>query len=74
MPALVKCQETKTYVSKDGRLITVPASPSKADVSGKMASNGTCLKVKTIIYYENYFRDGWVGQGNDPIARYVLVL
>ena len=50
-------------------MITNPPSPPQPDVSGMMASNGTCLKVGTIIYYENYFRDGWVGQGNDPIAR-----
>ena len=62
-----------SYVSKDGELITIPASLPNPDVSTMMASNGTCLKVKTIVYYENYFRDGWVGQGNDPIARYVLV-
>ena len=73
MPALVKCQETNSYVSEDGELITDPPSLPQPDVSSMMASNGTCLKVKTIVYYENYFRDGWVGQGNDPIARYVLV-
>ena len=72
MPALVKCQEMNSYVSEDGELITIPASLPKPDVSAMMASNGTCLKVKTIVYYENYFRDGWVGQGNDPIARYVF--
>ena len=71
---MVKCQETNSYVSEDGELITDPPSLPQPDVSGMMASNGTCLKVGTIIYYENYFRDGWVGQGNDPIARYVLVL
>ena len=69
MPALVKCQETNSYVSEDGELITIPASPPKPDATGMMTSEDTCLKVKTIIYYENYFRDGWVGQGNDPITR-----
>ena len=69
VPALVKCQETNSYVSEDGELITDPPSLPQPDVSGMMASNGTCLKVGTIIYYENYFRDGWVGQGNDPITR-----
>ena len=73
MPALVKCQEMNSYVSEDGELITIPASLPKPDVSAMTASNGICLKVKTIVYYENYFRDGWVGQGNDPIARYVFV-
>ena len=73
MPALVKCQEMNSYVSEDGELITIPAFLPKPDVSTMMASNDTCLKVKTIVYYENYFRDGWVGQGNDPIARYVSV-
>ena len=68
IPAFVKCQETTSYVSEDGELITNPPLP-QPDVSGMMASNGTCLKVKTIVYYENYFRDGWVGQGNDPITR-----
>ena len=62
-----------SYVSENGELITIPASLPKPDFSTMMASNDTCLKVKTIVYYENYFRDGWVGQGNDPIARYVLV-
>ena len=70
---MVKCQEMNSYVSEDDELITIPASLPKPDVSAMMASNGTCLKVKTIVYYENYFRDGWVGQGNDPIARYVFV-
>ena len=69
MPALVKCQEMNSYVSEDGELITIPASLPKPDVSAMMATNGTCLKVKTIVYYENYFRDGVVGQGNDPSAR-----
>ena len=69
MPDLVKCQETNWYVTEDGELITIPASLPKPDASGMMTSDDTCLKVKTIIYYENYFRDGWVGQGNDPITR-----
>ena len=73
IPVLVKCQEINSYVSEDGELITDPASTPEPDVSNMMASNDTCLKVKTIIYYENYFRDGWVGLGNDPIARYILI-
>ena len=70
---LVKCQEMNSYVSEDGELITDPASPTEPGVSDMVASNDTCLKVKTIVYYENYFRDGWVGVGNDPIARYILI-
>ena len=58
IPVLVKCQEINSYVSEDGELITDPASTPEPDVSNMMASNDTCLKVKTIIYYENYFRDG----------------
>ena len=69
IPFSVKCQEMNSYVSEDGELITDPASPPEPDVSNVVASNDTCLKVKTIVYYENYFRDGWVGQGNDPITR-----
>ena len=74
MPASIKCQEIRTYASEDGELITDPASPPKPDVSNVVASNDTCLRVKTIVYYENYFRDGWIGAGNDPIARYILIL
>ena len=71
MPDLAKCQETITYTTEDGELITSPSEPA---VSGMMASDDTCIKLKVIIYYENYFLDGWVGAGNDPIARYILVL
>jgi hypothetical protein len=74
MPVLVKCQEMNSYVSEDGELIIDPASPPVPDVSNMVASNDTCLKVKTIVYYEDYFRDGWVGAGNDPTARYILIL
>ena len=66
---LVKCQETNWYVTEDGELITIPPLPSKPDVSSMTASSDICLNLKTIIYYENYFRDGVVGQGNDPSAR-----
>ena len=71
MPDLVKCQETISYTTEDGELIT---SPSELDVSGMTASDDTCIKLKVIVYYENYFLDGWVGAGNDPIARYILFL
>jgi hypothetical protein len=74
IPVLLKCQEMNSYVSEDGEFITDPAFPHELDVSNVVASNDTCLKVKTIVYYENYFRDGWVGAGNDPIARYILIL
>ena len=73
VPALVKCQDTNWYVSEDGELITDPPSPPKPDVASMTTSDKTCLKLKTIVYYENYFRDGWVGAGNDPIARYILI-
>ena len=69
MPNLVKCQETISYTTEDGKLIT-----SEPDVSGMTASDDTCIKLKVIVYYENYFLDGWVGAGNDPIARYILFL
>ena len=68
---MVKCQETNWYVTEDGELITIPPLPSKPDVSSMTASSDICLNLKTIVYYENYFRDGVVGQGNDPTARYV---
>ena len=70
---MVKCQETNSYVSEDGELTTNSTSLPKHEISSMMTSDDTCLKVKLIVYYENYFRDGWVGAGNDPIARYVLV-
>ena len=73
MPASIKCQEIRTYASEDGELITDHPSLPQRDVFGMMRSSDTCLKVKTIIYYENNFRDEFVGQGNDPIARYILV-
>ena len=61
-----------SYISEDGELITDPPTTPKPEVSSMTSSDDTCLKVKTIVYYENYFRDGWVGQGNDPIPRYLL--
>ena len=73
IPVLVKCQEINSYVFEDGELITNPTSPPKSNISSMMVSDDTCIKVKTIVYYENYFKDGWVAAGNDPIARYILI-
>ena len=70
---MVKCHETNFYLTEDGKLITDSTSPPQPDASNTIVSNDTCKKVKVIIYYENYFRDGWVGAGNDPVERYVLV-
>ena len=61
------------YLTEDGKLITDSTLPPEPDASNTIVSNDTCKKVKVIIYYENYFRDGWVGAGNDPVERYVLV-
>ena len=59
----------KSYLTEDCKLITDSTSPPQPDVSSMIVSNDTCKKVKVIIYCENYFRDEWVGAGNDPIER-----
>ena len=66
-----KTQETSSYLLENGELSTNLTSPARPIQTSNVMSNEV-VSPCVIVYYENYFRDGWVGVGNDPIARYVL--
>ena len=66
-----KTQETNSYVLENGELVTNSTSPTRPNKTPAVMSDEV-LKPCVIIYYENNFRDGWVGVGNDPMARYLV--
>ena len=66
-----KTQETNSFLLENGELSTNSTSLTKPIKTTNVMSNEV-VSPCVIVYYENYFRDGWVGVGNDPIARYVL--
>ena len=64
----VSSLDKDTYVIDNGEKIST--STLLAHSPATSASNAACSKIEIIIFYENYFRDGWVGVENDPIARH----